>query len=224
MAEKKEETNNMNIYKKIQKVKLELSKRELKKSGLNSFSNFKYYELGDFLPSIIELCNKYGLFTHVTFEDEITKDNEGKSTKLGEKAILTIYDTDYKKTPETSTTYPMCISYTCDVKDLNLKGANSIQNYGGIQTYLRRYLYMNAFDIVEADIFDMGKKSFNDLIETCKKSFKETDEVTKKEAGALMKKLGYNSFKNLSQSEDKKGLISLAHILKVEVPEELEKE
>ena len=45
---------NMNIYKKIQAVKKELSERELKKSGENTFSKFKYYELGDFLPSIIE--------------------------------------------------------------------------------------------------------------------------------------------------------------------------
>ena len=46
---------NMSIYHKIQKVKLELSSRELKKSGENTYSGFKYYELGDFLPSIIEL-------------------------------------------------------------------------------------------------------------------------------------------------------------------------
>ena len=58
---------NMNIYQKIQAVKKELSERELKKSGENKFSGFKYYELGDFLPSIIELCAKYGLFTQITF-------------------------------------------------------------------------------------------------------------------------------------------------------------
>ena len=45
-----------------------ISERELKKSGRNDFSGFSYYELGDFLPSIIELCNKYGLFTKINFE------------------------------------------------------------------------------------------------------------------------------------------------------------
>ena len=49
---------DMTIYHKIQKVKLELSSRELKKSGENTYSGFKYYELGDFLLSIIELCGK----------------------------------------------------------------------------------------------------------------------------------------------------------------------
>ena len=39
------ETEKINIYKKIQKVKKELSERELKKSGKNTFSGFEYYEL-----------------------------------------------------------------------------------------------------------------------------------------------------------------------------------
>ena len=78
---------NMNIYKKIQKVKRELSERELKKSGENTFSKFKYYELGDFLPSIIELCGKYGLFTKIDFQDVISTETQEeqlvKKTKIG---------------------------------------------------------------------------------------------------------------------------------------------
>ena len=35
---------NMNIYKKIQKVKKELSEKELKKSGRNDSTGFSYYE------------------------------------------------------------------------------------------------------------------------------------------------------------------------------------
>ena len=44
-------------------------------------------------------------------------------------AILTIINSDNPDQIET---------YSCDVKELDLKGANSIQNYGGVQTYLRR--------------------------------------------------------------------------------------
>lgn len=47
---------SFNIYQKIQKVKLELSQRNLKKTGQNTFSHFEYYQLEDILPSIIELC------------------------------------------------------------------------------------------------------------------------------------------------------------------------
>ena len=222
---------DMNIYKKIQKVKKELSERELKKSGKNDYSGFSYYELGDFLPSIIELCDKYGLFTKVDFQDKFrlntTKNNSEEilttDTKIGEEAILTIINTD--KIDEIET-------YSCDVKELNLKGANSIQNYGGVQTYLRRYLYMNAFDIVEADMFDSQefekkkkqkseKNDLDELVEMCKTKFKEADTDIKTEVGNTMKALGYASFAALSKEQNKNDIISLATTLKVEIPAKL---
>lgn len=222
---------DMNIYKKIQKVKKELSERELKKSGKNDYSGFSYYELGDFLPSIIELCDKYGLFTKVDFQDKFrlntTKNNSEEilttDTKIGEEAILTIINTDKVNEKET---------YSCDVKELNLKGANSIQNYGGVQTYLRRYLYMNAFDIVEADMFDSQefekkkkqkseKNDLDELVEMCKTKFKEADTDMKTEVGNTMKALGYASFAALSKEQNKNDIISLATTLKVEIPAKL---
>ena len=222
---------NMNIYKKIQKVKKELSERELKKSGKNDFSGFSYYELGDFLPSIIELCNKYGLFTKIDFQDKFslntTKNNSEEilttDTKIGEAAILTIINTD--KIDEIET-------YSCDVKELNLKGANSIQNYGGVQTYLRRYLYMNAFDIVEADMFDAAefekkkkkkaeKGVLDELIEECKKTFASGTDDIKTNVGNVMKTLGYQSFAVLSEKQNKSDVIELANSLNIPIPEEL---
>ena len=35
-----------------------------------------------------------------------------------------------------------------------LKGVHEIQNLGAVETYQRRYLYMVAFEIVEADVLD----------------------------------------------------------------------
>lgn len=222
---------NMNIYKKIQKVKKELSERELKKSGKNDFSGFSYYELGDFLPSIIELCNKYGLFTKINFErnysmNKVSTNADDTSTEYksdGEIAVLTIKNIDKIDEKET---------YSCDVKELNLKGANSIQNYGGVQTYLRRYLYMNAFDIVEADMFDAAefekkkkkkaeKGVLDELIEECKKAFASGTDDIKTNVGNTMKTLGYSSFAVLSEKQNKSDVIELANSLNIPIPEEL---
>ena len=121
----------MNIYEKIQLVKEELLKSELKKSGENKFAGFKYYELKDFVPTIIELCNKHKLFTGISF----TRD----------EAILKIVNTE--KIEEV-------LEYTSPMEELELKGCNKVQALGGTETYQRRYLYMSAFDIVESDMFD----------------------------------------------------------------------
>ncbi len=131
---------NMGIWKKIQFVKQKLLESNLKKTGENKFSGFKYYELSDFTPTIIKLCNEVGLFTKFTFSNEV--------------ATLEIINSDKQDQKEI---------YTSPMRDLQLKGCNDIQALGGVETYSRRYLYMSAFDIVENDMFDAvaGKEENN---------------------------------------------------------------
>ena len=212
---------NMNIYQKIQAVKKELSERELKKSGENKFSGFKYYELGDFLPSIIELCAKYGLFTQITFTED--------------KGILNIVDCNAEVVQEGTPSEYRIVQYESPLKELELKGANAIQALGGAETYLRRYLYMNAFDIVEADMFDSAefekkkkakteKTALEKIINDCKEAFKKSDDDIKKETGTLMKSLGYATFADITKAQNKQDILSLAKLLKVEIPTELQEE
>ena len=209
---------NMNIYQKIQAVKKELSERELKKSGENKFSGFKYYELGDFLPSIIELCAKYGLFTQITFTED--------------KGILNIVDCNAEVVQEGTPSEFRIVQYESPLKELELKGANAIQALGGAETYLRRYLYMNAFDIVEADMFDTAefekkkkkkaeKGVLDELIEECKKAFASGTDDIKTNVGNVMKTLGYQSFAVLSEKQNKSDVIGLANSLNIPIPEEL---
>lgn len=127
----------MNIYAKIQSVKMKLLATNIKKSGYNKYAGYNYYELADFMPYIIKYCTEVGLFTAVTF-DSVT-------------ARLIIRDVDK---PEDY------VDYASPIEELELKGCNKIQALGGIETYSRRYLYMSAFDLVENDMFDgvNGKK------------------------------------------------------------------
>lgn len=122
---------NMSIWKKIQIVKQKILEANLKKTGENKFSGFKYYELADFTPTIINLCNEVGLFTKFTFNNEMATLEIINSDKADQKEI-----------------------YTSPMRELQLKGCNDIQALGGVETYSRRYLYMSAFDIIENDMFD----------------------------------------------------------------------
>jgi hypothetical protein len=121
----------VNIYEKLQKIKVELLGCELKKSGNNKFAGFKYYELGDFMPAIIRLCDKYKVCTVIRFNSEF--------------AELAAFDSENEKNP---------VVITSPLEKLEIKGSNAIQALGGTQTYIRRYLYMAMFDITENDTFD----------------------------------------------------------------------
>lgn len=121
----------MNIYEKIQIIKEQLLEANLKKSGENRFANYKYYELADFLPTIIKLCKEHKVFTRVSFDYE--------------KATLEVRNIE---NPEE------VIYYTSPMEELELKGCNKVQALGGTETYSRRYLYQACFDIIENDMFD----------------------------------------------------------------------
>ena len=120
-----------NIFKKMQLVKEEFLKKNIKKSGKNRFANYTYYELADITPVLIELNNKYKLFTQFSFDKEV--------------ATLRIVNIE---NPEE------VLEYTSPMEELELKGCNKIQALGGTETYQRRYLYMAAYDIIENDMFD----------------------------------------------------------------------
>lgn len=126
-----ETTNSkLNLFQKIQKIRVELQEMDLKKSGINKYAGFKYYELADFLPELNKLCDKYGVCNCISFTDET--------------ATLTIYDCESETT----------LQFTSPMRELELKGCNKIQGLGGVETYSRRYLYLTAYEIVEDDFSD----------------------------------------------------------------------
>ena len=130
MAEEKK----LNIFQKIQKARVELQKRDIKKTGLNKYSNYKYFELGDFLPHINEICDELGLYTEFKYGEE--------------EAFLYVIDSD---NPDIKR------EWRTPVKIPALKGCSDIQAIGGSQTFARRYLYMRAFEIAETDIVDIAE-------------------------------------------------------------------
>lgn len=147
----------MNIYEKLQNMRVELQQKNIKKSGKNKFAGYDYYELSDILPPINELQAKYKTCSYVTFSKE--------------EATLTIVNAEQLEEK---------IEFTSPMAELTLKGTHPIQNLGGIETYQRRYLYMTAWEIVENDYFDsvQGK-------ETPKKSTPASKSLTQKTSSEL---------------------------------------
>lgn len=121
----------MNIYKKVQTARVKLQSLQLKKTGENKFAGFKYYELADFIPQVNSLFDELGLFSAFNIKDDL--------------ATLTIVDIDK---PETA------IVFTSPIADAQIKGTTPVQSLGGVHTYLKRYLYVNALEIVESDSLD----------------------------------------------------------------------
>ena len=121
----------MNIFEKIQEAKALLLGKNITKTGVNRFSGYGYFELGDFMPPLIEILKELKLFTAVSFGEQ--------------EATLTIINSE--KTDEK-------VVFTSPMREATLKGAHPIQNLGAVETYQRRYLYMMAFDIVDNDTVD----------------------------------------------------------------------
>lgn len=121
----------MNIYQKLQICRVALQNTDLKKSGENKFAGFKYFELADFLPTVNKLFNESGLFSKFDIKDNT--------------AYLTIINAEKPEEKET---------FESPIAESSVKGCTPIQCLGGVHTYMKRYLYVNALEITDGDIFD----------------------------------------------------------------------
>lgn len=121
----------MNVYQKLNEARDKFHQSELKKSGHNKFAGYSYFELGDFVVPALRIFKEVGLTSIITF---------GK-----EEAQMLIVNTD--KPDEV-------ITITTPMSEAALKGCHPVQNLGAVETYLRRYLWVAAMEIVEHDPID----------------------------------------------------------------------
>lgn len=121
----------MSVHKKIMQARISLQNSKLTKSGNNKFAGYKYFELGDFLPAAQRIFAELELCGIVSFG--------------AEEATLTITDTEDNSQ----------LVITSPMSTAALKGCHAVQNLGAVQTYIRRYLWVAALEIVEHDAIDM---------------------------------------------------------------------
>ena len=124
----------MNVYEKLAKARVMFQENNPKMSGKNTYAGYTYFELSDILPVINKIGAEIGFVCEVSFSKD--------------EAVLLFRNTE--KTDES-------ICFHSPMSTASLKGCHEVQNLGAVQTYLKRYLYQNCFEIVEADQLNAGE-------------------------------------------------------------------
>ena len=155
---------SMSIYEKLARIQEEVMNTSFSKSGENKFQKYDYFELEDLLQKIIPLTIKYETTIMFSFT---------------EHGVLKLKDWNPEK-GEVSIRVPFP-----ELEAIN-RGTNKIQSTGAYITYLKRYLLMNMFLIMEKDIVDSNTNNTG-VKETSKKEV-DVDEVLNKIKAHIHKK------------------------------------
>ena len=118
----------MNLFEKIQAVRVDLQNSNLKMTGKNTYAKYDYFELSDFLKPLNELMLKHKMTAIPTFTKETA-------------TLIAINCEDVTERFE----------ITSPFSNADLKGCHEVQIVGAVETYQRRYLYQALFDIAESD-------------------------------------------------------------------------
>ena len=120
----------MSIFEKLNQARLEFQSMGVKKSGKNSYAGYTYYELSDIIPAINKLAEKLKFCCVINFTNDLAK----------------LDFCDLEKDEK--------ITFSSPMSSASLKGCHEVQNLGAVETYIKRYLYQNCFEIVEGDALD----------------------------------------------------------------------
>ena len=138
MADKKP-ANTMNVYQKLAAARLAFLNENVKKSGKNIKLEFMYFELADIIPSATRIFADLGLVSRTNITEA--------------SAEMIIINADNVDDPNIIFTAPYREAGQIISRD-GKAVTNPLQALGASITYLRRYLYMMALDIVEQDEVD----------------------------------------------------------------------
>lgn len=121
----------MNVFEKLNKARVMFQEANVKKSGQNKYAGYTYFELNDILPICNKICNEIKAVCVLNFTE----------------SVATLQFIDCEKTDDV-------ITFTSPMSEATLKGCHKVQNLGAVETYIKRYLYQNCFEIAENDALD----------------------------------------------------------------------
>lgn len=121
----------MTLYEKLAEARKRFKALGIRKGGRNDFQKYSYFELNDILKAVTDINADVKLCTVENMDSE--------------KATLRVVDSEV---PES-----FC-EFSVPMSTANLKGCHPVQSLGAVITYLRRYLYQNAYSVAEPDQID----------------------------------------------------------------------
>lgn len=133
-TKKTEAVTTYNIYKKLQLARQDFFNEGVKKSGINTHAEFKYFELEDIVPVASKIFEKYNCLFLVTFPEDKAVGRFINLDNVEEELIV-----------ECKTT---------QIAEPGKFRMNEIQALGANITYMRRYLYFLLLDIIQDDDID----------------------------------------------------------------------
>lgn len=142
---------NKKLNESIIEIRVKLQNAKLKKSGKNKFAGFDYFELADFLPKLNELMLEEKVNDRFYIKDnvatlELQKDDEINTYTMP----FVMFDTPLTLKKDKNGNF---------IKDKNgeylqVPSMQDIQYLGALNTYYKRYLYLNAFGITDGEVID----------------------------------------------------------------------
>ena len=179
----KNEEVKRNLKVSIIKIRVDLQNSKLKKSGKNKFAGFDYFELADFLPKLNELMLQERINGRFYIKDD--------------------YATLELQKGEEINTYTMpFVMFEVPMNKGGIPSMQKIQYLGALNTYYKRYLYLNAFGITDGEIIDsmdnsnLEKNPVDELKDKIKK-YGTKASVKLKEIGKKLSELNEEELKNL---------------------------
>lgn len=134
----------MNLNESIIKIRVELQNAKLKKSGKNKYAGFDYFELADFLPKLNELMLENGINDKFYIKDDYAILEVQKGEEVNTYTMpFVLFDTPKNAKENVK---------TGEIREV--KTMQDIQYLGALNTYYKRYLYLNAFGITDGEVID----------------------------------------------------------------------
>ena len=153
-------------------IRVKLQNSKIKKSGKNKYAGFEFFELADFLPTLNKLMQEEGINDLFSIRESIS-------------GVMTASLTLIKGSEVQEYNIPFKMFDTPLNKD-GKASMQDIQYLGALNTYYKRYLYLNAFGITDGEVIDnMNNEDLTEvnyrqkLIDYCNETGLDMNELAK---------------------------------------------